>query len=258
MLNGSLAIERSQKRVAAAGGVHIGDLISWNSVGIDVGRALARQIFGAENLAHLIPEMDPATALSRAAAEVKRPPGILVRPFARPKGDTSAAMGVYVRETREGEAGDNYTCGARCRVDGPSGKVVWLSPDGAPAIESALAHADRMADHANHLITHAETKDISAAMVGAVKALSGVPLRDRGGFYLLPPTSCPTWARLKPGLEQLGVHPIRIEMHDAPDNIAVAKAAAQGALEADLSELMSDLDKASSEGMRQPRAHSPG
>jgi hypothetical protein len=108
-----------------------------------------------------------------------------------------------------------------------------------------------MAAHANHLVTHCETKDISFAMVGAAKALSGVPLRDRGGFYLLPPSTCGAWLRLKPGLELLGVKPIRIEMHDAPDNVAAAKVAAQGALEADIAELMTDLEKASSEGMRQ-------
>ncbi len=88
-------------------------------------------------------------------------------------------------------------------------------------------------------------------MVGTAKALSGVPLRDRGGFYLLPPATCETWAKLTPGLEKLGVRPIRIEMHDAPENIAVAKAAAQGALEADISDLLADLEKAGSEGMRQ-------
>jgi hypothetical protein len=118
-------------------------------------------------------------------------------------------------------------------------------------VETALAHGEAMAMHANHLVGHCETKDLSAAMVSTAKALSGVPLRDRGGFYLLPPATCATWARLKPGLEELGVRPIRIEMHDAPENIAVAKAAAQGALEADIAELLADLDKAGSDGMRQ-------
>jgi hypothetical protein len=244
-------IEQSQRRLAAAGGHHIGDLISWNADRIDVPRDAAREVFAAVGLGDLIADMDPATALSRATAEVKRPPGILVRPFARPKGDTSAAAGIYIQNTRDGEAGDEYVCGARCRVDAASSLIVALPPDGAPAVETALAHGEAMAMHANHLITHCETKDLSAAMVSTAKALSGVPLRDRGGFYLLPPATCGTWAKLKPGLEELGVRPIRIEMHDAPENVAVAKAAAQGALEADIAELLADLDKAGSEGMRQ-------
>ncbi|HTN92580.1 MAG TPA: hypothetical protein VL242_53295 [Sorangium sp.] len=244
-------LERAQRRLAAAGGRHIGDLISWNTDRIDVTREAARRVFATEGLGHLIPDMDPATALSRAAAEVKRPSGILVRPFARPKGDTSAAVGIYVQKTREGEAGDEYVCGARCRVDRHTGTIVGLPPDGAPPITEALAHAEAMAAHGNHLVTHAETRDISFAMVATAKALSGVPLRDRGGFYLVPPSTCGAWLRLRRGLEQLGVKPIRIEMHDAPDNVAVARAAAQGALEADVAELIADLDKAASEGMRQ-------
>jgi hypothetical protein len=244
-------LERAQRRLAAAGGRHIGDLISWNIDRIDVTREAARRVFATEGLGHLIPDMDPATALSRAAAEVKRPPGILVRPFARPKGDTSAAVGIYVQKTREGEAGDEYVCGARCRVDRQTNAIVGLAPDGSASIADALVHAEAMAAQANHLVTHAETRDISFAMVAAAKALSGVPLRDRGGFYLLPPSTCGAWLRLKPGIEQLGVKPIRVEMHDAPDNLAVAKAAAQGALEADIAELITDLDKAASDGMRQ-------
>jgi len=244
-------LERAQRRIAAAGGRHIGDLISWNTERIDVSREAVRRLFATEGLADLIPDMEPATALSRAAAEVKRPSGIIVRPFARPKGDTSAAVGIYVQTPRDGERGDDYPCGARCRVDRATSVIVGLPPEGAPAIDEALVHAEAMAAHANHLITHCETKDLSLAMVAAAKALSGVPLRDRGGFYLLPPSTCPAWARLKPGLEQLGVKPIRIEMHDAPDNVAVARAAAQGALEADIAELMQDLEKAGSEGMRQ-------
>jgi hypothetical protein len=241
-------LEKSQRRLAAAGGHHIGDLISWNAERIDVTRVAARELFLSVGLPHLIADMDPATALSRAAAEVRRPPGFLVRPFARPKGDTSAAVGVYIQSAREGEAGDEYVCGARSRIAGAH--VVALPPDGVPPVDAALAHAETMAAHANHLVTHCETKDLSAAMVSTAKALSGVPLRDRGGFYLLPPATCETWAKLTPGLEKLGVRPIRIEMHDAPENVAVARAAAQGALEADIAELLSDLERAGAEGMR--------
>ena len=74
MANGFPAVlSQAQRRVAAAGGRHIGDLISWNSERIDVPRSLARHIFIAENLAHLIPDTDPATALSRAWASLGLP-----------------------------------------------------------------------------------------------------------------------------------------------------------------------------------------
>src|SRR5580698_7700745 len=66
-------IEQSQRRLAAAGGHHIGDLISWNADRIDVPRQSAREVFASVGLGDLIADMDPATALSRAMAEVKRP-----------------------------------------------------------------------------------------------------------------------------------------------------------------------------------------
>lgn len=162
-----------------------------------------------------------------------------------------AEFAVYVQNTREGEAGDEYVCGARCRVDRSTESIVALPPEGGMGMSAALAHATAIAVHANHLVTHCEGKDLSSAMVAMAKALSGVPLRDRGGFYLLPPSTCVAWARMKPGLEALGVCPIRVEMHDAPDNVAAAQAAAKGALEADIGVLMADLEKASTEGMRQ-------
>jgi hypothetical protein len=250
MKNGTAALQYAQKRVAAAGGQHIGDLISWNNDRINVSRVDARRLFDLIGLGNLIPDVDPATMLSRASGEVRRPEGIVVRPFAQPKNDTPAAAGVYEVKPRAGEAGDEYTYGARCRVNLTMGLVVALPPEGVPVVDAALAHAETVAARANHLLSHCETKDLSAALVGTVKALQGVPLREKGGFYLLPPPSCATWTRIEAGLEQLGVRPIRIEMHDAPSNVSVARTAAASALEADLQELMADLDKAAAEGMR--------
>ncbi|TKD03410.1 hypothetical protein [Polyangium fumosum] len=250
--NGAVAdIRQAQRKMAAAGGRHIGDIVGWNTERINVSRERARVLLQPEGFDHLILDVDPATALSRAAGEVKRPSGILVQPFANPNGDTPASFGIYVRRSGGGEAGDQYPCGARCRVALASSRVVSLPPDGAPGLEEAMAHAENIAAQANHLIAHCETKDISGALVAMVKALSGVPLRNRGGMYLLPPSSCERWQRLKPALEDLRVEPITIVMHDAPDNLATAKSAAQGALEADIGELLKDLEKATTDGMRQ-------
>jgi hypothetical protein len=244
-------IRHAQRRVAAAGGRHIGDIIGWNTERINVSRERARELLKPEGFEHLILDVDPATSLSRAAGEVKRPSGILVQPFANPNGDTPASFGIYVRKSGGGEGGDEYPCGARCRVDPRTSRIVPLSPDGSPGLGEAMAHAENIAAHANHLIAHCETRDISGALVAMVKVLSGVPLRNRGGMYLLPPSSCDKWQRLKPALEELRIEPITIVMHDAPDNMAAAKSAAQGALEADIGELLKDLEKATTDGMRQ-------
>jgi hypothetical protein len=246
-------ISRAQQHVAANGGMHIGDLISWNAEKIDVPRVVARGMFtGAGFGSHLVREIASASALTRAVGEVPRPKGMVVQPFARPKGDTAAAFGVYVIEGRDDESGDPHTLGARVRVDRTTGQLVALPPEGAAAgIKTAMDLAEVIAARAEHLRSHCETSDISAAMVDAVKALSGVPLRRWGGFYLLPPTNCRAWRALAPGLEALGVEVITMELYDAPGARATATAAAKGALEADLAELIGDLDKAARDGMRQ-------
>ncbi|MFO0590487.1 MAG: hypothetical protein U0441_23295 [Polyangiaceae bacterium] len=243
-------ITRAQSRLKAAGGRHIGDLISWNTELIDVSRETARTVFATEGLGHLVSSIEPATALSRAASEVGKKPGLLIRPFGKPKGDTLAAFAVYLQKPRDGESGDEHVCGARVRIDSATNEAVALPPEGGDAIDEALSLAAAVATHANHLLSHCETKDLSAALVATAKALKGVPLRDRGGFYLLPPASSDAWSRLKPRLEAIGVRPIRIEMHDAPDNVAVAKSAAQSALESDLADLVTDLERAECDGMR--------
>lgn len=114
-----------------------------------------------------------------------------------------------------------------------------------------MALAQQVADRANHLVLYAQTRDIGYALVGVVKKLAGVPLRDRGGFYLLPPSKCGTWAALKPELEKIGMRPIRIEMHDAPDNVQAASGAAKSALEEDVKELMGELEKAATDGIKE-------
>ena len=80
MKNGTAALQHAQKRVAAAGGQHIGDLISWNTDRIHVSRVDARRVFDLIGLGALIPDVDPATMLSRAAGEMRRPDGIVVNP----------------------------------------------------------------------------------------------------------------------------------------------------------------------------------
>jgi hypothetical protein len=246
------SIHRAGQNIAAKGGTHIGDMISWNAEKLDVVRTTARAAFTDCGFPKtLIGELVAGTALTRAVGEVPRPKGLVVQPFARPKGDTAAAYGVYIVEGRDDESGDPHTLGARVRVDRATDQIVALPPEGAAAgIKTAMDLAEVIAARAEHLRSHCETSDISKAMVDAIKVLSGVPLRRWGGFYLLPPSSCRRWHGLKPGLESLGVEVITMELYDAPGALSVATAAAKGALEADIGELLTDLDKAAKDGMR--------
>jgi len=220
-MNAKTVIQETQDRIAAAGGQHIGDLASWNATHIDASRQAVTAIFAAEGFAHLVPNIEPAAALIRAVGEISKTSGFLVRPFARPHKDSPLAVGFYVQHAEDGESGDKYICGARVRITA-AGLAEASPPEHAPAIADALAIAESTAVRANHLIEHAKTCDVSSALVAAIRELRGIPLRERGGFYLLPIVSCERWRRLSTAVEQLGFERILIEMHDAPSNVKVA------------------------------------
>jgi hypothetical protein len=239
-----------QTQLRERGAQHIGDLISWNTGGIDVLRSLAREVFDIIGMGRLVPDMDPETALNRAVKEarLKRADGFVAQQFKRPNQDTPLAWGIYEVTANDGEDGDGLVIGARVRLE--SGIAVARAPINGSANPECMAKAQVIAEHANHLISHAETRDISVALTSAVFLLSGVPMRNRGGFYLLPPGTCEQWHALITDLTKLGVEPLVIEMFDAPHAVAAAASAARGALEEQIAELVSDLDKAKGDGLR--------
>lgn len=188
----------AQRRLAATGARHIGNLVSWDLHHVDVDRSAARSLFATEHLGHLIPKMDAATALSRAALEVRRPTGILVRPFARPKGDTSAAVAIYVQNTREGEAGDDYPVASRgppatpgasgTRVEPENEGVEMFRPGSDAVCTGALRPCSRPSRHGRHANVCPEAsraasrRRCAAASVGAgetVRTSTTAPVHTR-------------------------------------------------------------------------------
>lgn len=258
-LRGAAArIAEVQSGLAARGAQHIGDLVSWNAEGIDVPRDKGLAVFEAAGMGVHWPAIEPGTALYRGVQNVRPPrpkkdapgPRLDTRAFARPNPDTPVAYGVYQVDPRDGESGDRYTCGARVRVDPNSKVVVAMAPEDEPAIDEALALANRIADEANHLIRFAESRDVTNAMVGVIKVLCGVPFRTRGGVYLVPPSKCGVWRAMLPGLRELGVDPITVDMYDSPLATVAAATSAKSALEADIAALRDELKKAVTEGMK--------
>lgn len=243
-------VASAQSQLRASGARHIGDLISWNTDNIDVPREDARAIFDQIGLGRLIPEMDPQTALNRAVKEarLRRQDGFVAMPFKRPNSDAAMAWGIYRVETKDGESGDSLVLGARVRLIGSL--AVVSPPEAAEPDGECMERGRLIVEHANHLITHIETRDMSGALTSTVHHLSGVPLRNRGGFYLLPPATCEQWAALRPGLEKMGVGPFVIEMFDSPQAMKTAATAARSALESDIIELVADLEKAKNDGLR--------
>lgn len=242
-------IQTAQQELAATGASHIGNLISWNVPDdLDIPRAEVRALLGSVNLEKLCPDLAPTSALRRAISEGRGPKGHFAREFARASDDRSCAHGIY-RARGEGESGDAMLCGARVRLDGE--RAVALPPEGKTGEEEALSWAAQLAARANHLVDNCTGRDVSAALVKVGEALAAVPLRDRGGFYLLAPASCPTWAALVPRLRELGFWMITVELFGTPGNLEAAGEAAKGALETDLAQLAVDLEKARTEGMRE-------
>lgn len=250
MTEAQTKIGRAQGAIAAAGGVHIGDLCSWNISGVDASRERVEEIFRGAGLGDLVAAIRIDSAITRAAAEGKRPNGLFTRPFERPNSDTPASVGIYRVHSRDGEGGDNHVCVARVRAEVSAtiggqqdARAVALTPEGhvGPEDEEAMGYARDIAARANHLLTHVASKDVSAAMIKALGAIGACPLRERGGFYLIPPANCHKWRTLSGALESVGVERILIEMHDAPSNVAAARRAAAASLEADLAELQKEL-----------------
>lgn len=243
-------VASAQSQLRAAGARHIGDLISWNNGGVDVPRVEAREVFALVGLEKLIPDMDPQTALNRAVKEarLRRQDGFVAMPFKRPNSDAAMAWGIYRVESKDGETGDQLVLGARVRLIGSL--AVVSPPEAAEPDGECMERGRLIVEHANHLITHVETRDMSGALTATVNALSGVPLRNRGGFYLLPPATCEQWASLRPGLEKMGIGPFVIEMFDSPQAMQTAATAARSALESDIVELVADLEKAKADGLR--------
>lgn len=243
-------IAEVQNRLRNKGARHIGDVIGWNTEDIDVERVLAKGVFEKVGMGKLIPDMDPETALNRAVKEARftKGEGLVALPFKKPNKDTPKAWGIYEFQVQEGEKGDKPILGARIRLE--NGVAMVREPEENDPILVCMERAIKIAEHANHLITHAETRDVSNALSATVAALSGVPLRKRGGLYLLPPGTCETWDVLVPGLTELGVDPLVLPMYDEPKVMQQAGKAARGALESDLKELVADLEKAQTSGMR--------
>jgi hypothetical protein len=190
-----------------------------------------------------------STALGRAIRNLGKRDGLFIRPFASPNKDAVSSYGVYLVKGH-GEAGDDHQCGARVRVQATLAgqqvqeSIVPLPPERGQLVDVAFTLAEEIVGDATWLITNGTGEDISAALVKIVTKLAGSPLRNKGGLYLLPLSSCDTWAALMPVLRTIGVEPIRIEMHDAPDNVRAARTAAKGALEEDIAALLADLEKA--------------
>lgn len=223
---------------AASAAEYIGAEILWNAESIRIERSRLRDIFDAEGLGACVTESMSATAaLSRAATRTV-PKDVVVRKFL----GRSDAFGVYIRRPGVGEAGDDFVCGARIRLEdeGPArGKRLWaFPPEGAEDIPICYTIAEEIRDAGNALLTFAETADVTRAAIAAITGpLHGVSMRERGGVYFVPLSGFARWERLALGLAPCGFENLGFEIPKGKRQEAAASYFAAKGLESDLADL---------------------
>lgn len=254
---GGEVVTAKRSPVPQAMGGYMGDLVSWQFARgthpFKARRDRVRDIFIDCGFAGCLdPKLEDAgLAMADAARHTRIGGKVNIKEFARPNKDTPTAFGVYFRGEVSGESGDEWTCGARIRVEG--GSVVALEPEGKLGIKECMIAAADVAKHANEMLTHTFANELSDAIVAAGRSLYWASFRKAGGVYWLHETRAPKFRKLLDGLEDLGgfwatVQPLFGD--DGDRTMRNVSMAAEGELERELEELAADLAKAKDKGMR--------
>ncbi len=199
--------QETQARCDRAGAEFFGDRLEFRAGGASVERKIARGIFEKHGLAAALPaDPKPDTALSRAMREGRKPKGYLTKKFVSPNADTPLAIHITKVGAGHGEAGDEYTCHARVRVshrvetDPVTGADITVPfavakpPEGQSEFTDVTARdrAIAIAQQANHLLSHAENKDLGAWLRAALESLFAVQSLGKGNNYNVPRRSVET------------------------------------------------------------------
>lgn len=228
------------ERAMSDGARHLGDVVTYDAERIRIPRADLRAVFAAEGFEdHVVSEVSPQTALSRAAGKPV-PRDIIIETFVRPNKDTPHAIGIYLKTPGQDESGDTFVCGARVRVAADT--VLALSPENGQSEPKCFEIAERIAKDARELITYAETTDVTSAAVSVLtNALSGVAMRKRGGVYFLRPSSGVTWQRLADKLLPFGFVDLSYPIADDQRTTKATGHMVKASLESDLAVLRKEL-----------------
>lgn len=242
--------KRSPVPVAVGG--YLGDLVSWSFGRFIASRTAVRQAFERNGFAACL-DYDlsaPERALSTATRSgVRYGEDHVARKLERPNKDTPAAFGVYVKQPRDGEAGDDWVCGARVRIDAHSGLAVSMAPEGKPALAGCMAVAGQIADRCNELIANVENDELSKAVVAAGRSVNWANFRKAGGAYWVPSFGAPRLRALFDEIERLGQFAPTLQPLFADDGGRTARnvgTAAEDAIKGELDELVAALAEADS------------
>jgi hypothetical protein len=131
----------------------------------------------------------PSVALARASAEL-RAKNYLVRPLG--KGGGFAAV-------RESSHDDNLDYNVELRVKLNAIGAVTFEPTTHP--RAGLVRAA----YARHLDV-ASSEDVGAWLCREIRRVDGVPLRESGGFYFVPPRMLDRWNKIGDALRSCSAH----------------------------------------------------
>lgn len=237
---------------------YLGDLVAWDiqaDDGFKHPRAAVADAFERHGFSDLVErQQDAGSTLHQAAGSVRKGRGVVVKTIDRKRGDARASLGVYRKESNQGEVGDDFVKGARVRVDRRTDLAVAMPFEGqSQADEECLKVAQAIADKANDLYSNVCNVELSQALCEAGRKVYWAAYRRKlGGVWFVYADHAPRFRALLDELERMGgfypiVQPVFVDSDDR--SAANVARASEGVLERALRDLESDLARVLSEGM---------
>jgi hypothetical protein len=241
---------RRQSPVPKASGGYLGDLVTWRFGAFKASRTKVHALFGRLGFESCLAWdlSSPGRALQTAKANgIKYGERIVARTLERPNRDTPVAIGVYERQGKAGEGGDDLVCGARVRIASATNRAIALAPEGKPGLAECLKVAEDIAKRANELIDNVENAELSHALVAAGAESYWAPFRSAGGVYWVPASKADAIRELFDEVEKLGEFYATIQPLFGDDSGRTGRnvsTAAAEAVNAELAEILEGLESA--------------
>lgn len=207
---------------------------------------------------NLIEEMDASEALKRAFYIVSKGKNIIIKQMEKHDRDSARVFGVYLVTPKDGESGDDITCGARVRVD-TSTTAICLAPADCDEIPGCMNVGQAMVDIVDQLVVNVFNRDISQALLAVGAKLGWLGRRqNKGGVYYLNRRSAERFARLLKSLQRMSLHgdgftPSITEQYNRPLTVSTWTDAAQFHYASKVDGLVRDLDRLFTDGKMKDR-----
>lgn len=179
------------KHSSGGGGEVLGVTVAWDFNSFVLHRTIAEDIFTRHGFEDVIDDKYATDGRARlrfapGSGTVRKGSGIVVEEMERKKKDTPAALGIYIKRSKKGEAGDLFEPGARVRIDPTTGHAVVLPMDGLNEMGPRCREvAEQIAERCNLVRHSVVNNELSAALCAAGAHALWVPYRYSGGTYFI-------------------------------------------------------------------------